>query len=131
MTISSDMAAMAYRLLSREGQVVTLSLQDIASGGDYDPSTGINTPSTPVTHSVKAVKFDSSVGTQALVGTIVSSADSVLYMLPANTSGVSFRKPSPTGDKVILASGESYRVKLVQEYNISNSPIMYILSIGN
>lgn len=130
---TSNLAKMAASILSREGQTSTLYLVD-TDASDYDPTTGLNTPSTPTSYSVKTIFLDFAIlanGKQTTKGDLIEKDDKQVYLSATSNTGTSFaRKPSPAGDYIVDVNGKKWRIMLVKEYNVDGvNTIMYDLLV--
>lgn len=129
---SSSLSGMAQRVISREG--VTVSLYQLDNITNYDPSTGLNTTSTPVLTQIKAAFLDYpslSYGLMTRNGNLIEVNDKQVYMSPLDINGNALtKKLSSGGDYVIDPSGKKWRIVNVKEYNLTGScPIMYELQV--
>lgn len=128
MSISNGLYLMAQKMLAREGQSATLYQVD-TDASDYDPSTGLNTPSAPLQTPVKIILLDFAIlanGLQPKPNTLIEANDKQCYM----SAEVFPKHPSPVGDYLVDSSGNRWAIKLVKEYNLNGSQaIMFDLLV--
>jgi hypothetical protein len=106
--------ATAARLLSGNGQVVTLSQPGTA--GTYNPATGLIEGGSTVTQTGWGVVFEYSTfirsGSRAEAGSLIQSGDKQLLLSPLNSTGGDLTMPAP-GAIATLADGTAYTVTSV------------------
>lgn len=121
MAISTGLTKMSRAMIRREGQPVSMGfVQD----GAYDPSSGTNATPEDVTVLTWAVILESkyeSRGDTTYFGTLVEKDDKECYL----SSEVAFpRHPNASGDYLIDAGGNKWRIIVSKQDNPSGSAVI-------
>lgn len=126
MAILSALKAMADRVIASEGQQVAVYFVT-KNDEDYDPTVGDTTP-TITSVASNAIFLDLGLisnGMMTKAGTLVEMEDKECYL--SHAAGFP-RTPSPTGDYIVDANGDKWRIAVVKQNNPSGSlEIMYKL----